>query len=377
MSTAALNTPLITCPVAIPSHLPHQVPSALHWQPTTLGSASTPPQLHLLDQRALPFQITYLPYSTASAVAEAITTMVVRGAPAIGITGAFGVALAAYTHQHAPLHAFTQAVQADAQQVRAARPTAVNLMWAVDRQLRCLQASLAQGLTPPAIAEALATEALTIWEEDIAANLRMGELGAALLPANATLHTHCNAGAIATGGYGTALGVVRTAFAQGRCAKVFADETRPRLQGGQLTAWELVSEGIPTTVVSDGMCGHIMQQGLVNAVLVGADRIAANGDTANKIGTYTLALAAKAHGVPFYVVAPTSTLDLTLPSGASIPIEERCGSELTHVGEQRILAQGIETFNPGFDVTPASHISAIITEKGVAYPPFEDTLRQW
>ena len=375
MSTTALNTPLITCPVAIPSHLPHQVPSALHWQP---ASASTPPQLHLLDQRALPFQTTYLPYTTAPAVAEAITTMVVRGAPAIGIAGAFGVALAAHTQLHQPsAAAFIQAVETDAQQLRSARPTAVNLMWAVYRQLRCLQQLATEGLNPVAIAEGLATEALAIWSEDVAANLRMGELGAALLPANATLHTHCNAGAIATGGYGTALGVVRTAFAQGRCAKVFADETRPRLQGGQLTAWELVSEGIPTTVVSDGMCGHIMQQGLVNAVLVGADRIAANGDTANKIGTYTLALAAKAHGVPFYVVAPTSTLDLTLPSGAGIPIEERCGSELTHVGEQRILAQGINTFNPGFDVTPASHISAIITEKGVAYPPFEATLRQW
>lgn len=330
----------------------------------------------LLDQTALPAQVAYVDITTPQAMADAIQTMIVRGAPAIGIAGAFGVVLSARialkTAESSEM--FAQQVLADAQLLRASRPTAVNLMWAIDQMMTCVTTHLTAQTPLPTVVEQLTTLALSIHEADLQANYAMGRFGAALMPLNAKIHTHCNAGALATAGHGTALGVVREAFTQGRCSMVYADETRPRLQGGKLTTWELVQAGIPVTLVCDGMSGHMMQKGMVDAVIVGADRIAANGDTANKIGTYNLALAANAHGVPFYVAAPASTFDLTLSSGEGIPIEERDASEVLGLDGHRYAPAGVTVYNPGFDVTPASCITAIITEKGVVYPPFEENI---
>ena len=310
--------------------------------------------LHLLDQRLLPGVERWLAYTDHRAVAEAIRDMVVRGAPAIGCAAAYGLALAA--HEGAPL-------AEAAQRLAATRPTAVNLFWALERMLR---------VSPPTVAR-LTAEAVAIQEEDIAACRAIGAHGAPLLP-DGTILTHCNAGALATGGYGTALGVLRAAWAAGRRIDVFADETRPLLQGARLTAWELTKSGLPVTLIADNMAGHFMARGRIRAVIVGADRVAANGDTANKIGTYAVAVLAREHGLPFLVAAPRSTIDRAITDGSAIPIEERSPREVTHLGDQPIAPVGVAVQNPAFDVTPARLVTAIITEAGVARPPFGPAL---
>ena len=311
--------------------------------------------LDLLDQRLLPRETTYVTCRGAHEVAVAIKTMVVRGAPAIGVSAAFGLALAAMRGDD---------VRAAAEELRATRPTAVNLMWALDRML----AVHARGGD-------LADEAVKIFDEDVAACRRIGQYGAALLGQSATILTHCNAGALATAGYGTALGVIRAAVEGGKRIAVFADETRPYLQGARLTAWELHQEGIDVTLITDNMAGHFFQQGQFDAVVVGADRIAANGDAANKIGTYTVAVLANAHGVPFYVAAPVSTIDADCPNGAAIPIEERSADEVTQIGGTRVAPEGVAVRHPAFDVTPARLITAIITDRGVLRGPYEEAIR--
>ena len=323
--------------------------------------------LRLLDQRRLPEEEIWLEYRDAAAVADAIRDMVVRGAPAIGITAAYGVVLAAVQRHAEDPAGWKQAMEADFERLAGARPTAVNLFWALDRMRRRIAEA---GDDPVA---ALLDEARAIHEEDIAANRRMGELGAALLGEGQGVLTHCNAGALATGGYGTALGVIRSGWAGGRIARVFADETRPWLQGARLTAWELIRDGIPVTLIAEGAAAHLMKIGQVQWVIVGSDRIAANGDVANKIGTYGLAVLARRHGVKFMVVAPTSTVDMDTPTGDDIPIEIRDPAEVLEVGGRRIAAAGAEAWNPAFDVTPAELVDTIVTEKGVVERP--DTAR--
>jgi methylthioribose-1-phosphate isomerase len=327
--------------------------------------------LDLLDQRRLPRETVYVTCRSAHEVAVAIRDMVVRGAPAIGVCAAFGLALAARNRED---------VRAAAEELRAARPTAVNLAWAIDRMLAKWSGGLqpAEALAEAAAeapAQALTAEAERIFDEDIAANRRLGRYGAELLGAKSTILTHCNAGALATAGYGTALGVVRAAVEGGKQVAVFADETRPYLQGARLTAWELQQDGIDVTLITDNMAGHFFQQGTFDAVIVGADRIAANGDTANKIGTYTVAVLAQAHGVPFYIAAPVSTVDLRCPNGAAIPIEERSSREVTEIGGASIAPEGVPARHPAFDVTPARLITAIITDRGVIRAPYEEGLR--
>ena len=319
--------------------------------------------LELLDQRRLPGAMIYQRLTEAAEIAKAIRDMVVRGAPAIGIAAAYAVVLAART-RYAELPAYwRERIVADLAMLAAARPTAVNLVWA----LRRMERVIAQTVGDPA--ERLVAEARAIHEEDIAANRRMGELGAALLGERGAVLTHCNAGALATGGYGTALGVIRRGYEQGLIERVYADETRPWLQGARLTAWELVQDGIPVTLLADGAAAALMQRGGVRWVVVGADRIAANGDVANKIGTYGLAVAARYHGVQFMVVAPTSTVDMHITSGAEIPIEQRAAEELLTLGGQPVAAAGAEVWNPSFDVTPAALVDALVTERGVALVP--------
>ena len=298
-------------------------------------------RVDFLDQRRLPGETTYVPCRDAAEVAAAIRDMVVRGAPAIGCAAAFGIALSGNTEEAHRLLA-------------ASRPTAVNLFWALERMKR---------------ARDLAAEAVAIFEEDLAANRAMGAHGAKLVGTGARILTYCNAGALATSGYGTALGVVRAAHAQGKNVSVVACETRPYLQGARLTAWECVQEGIPVTLVTDNMAGHLMSRGEIDLVVVGADRIAANGDAANKIGTYMVATLARRHGLPFYVAAPTSTFDRSLPDGSAIPIEERPAEEVLGYRGERWAPEGVRVRNPAFDVTPAELITAIVTEKGVASPP--------
>jgi methylthioribose-1-phosphate isomerase len=317
--------------------------------------------LFLLDQRLLPRQEVWIECRTASEVTEAIRTMVVRGAPAIGISAAFGMAMAAQRGDD---------LQAAADELRQARPTAVNLGWALDRMLRARMMRVHAEDTGD-----LTLEAERILTEDVAANRRMGEYGAQLLGAQSTVLTHCNAGALATGGYGTALGVIRAAVEAGKHVAVFADETRPYLQGARLTAWELQRDGIDVTLITDSMSGHFFQQGKFDAVIVGADRIAANGDAANKIGTYTVAVLAHAHGVPFYVAAPVSTIDPHCPTGAEIPIEERSALEVVEIQGMRVAPEGIQVRHPAFDVTPARLITAIITERGVLQAPYGEAIR--
>jgi len=319
--------------------------------------------LELLDQRRLPGALLYRRLTDAAEVAKAIQDMVVRGAPAIGIAAAYAVVLAARTrYAELPDH-WRERIGNDLAALAAARPTAVNLVWA----LRRMERVIAQTAGDPA--ERLLTEARMIHEEDIAANRRMGELGAALLGERGAVLTHCNAGALATGGYGTALGVIRRGYEQGLIERVYADETRPWLQGARLTAWELAEDGIPVTLLADGAAAALMQCGRVRWVIVGADRIAANGDVANKIGTYGLAVAARYHGVRFMVVAPTSTVDMHIPNGAAIPIEQRAAEELLTLGGQPVAAAGAEVWNPSFDVTPAALVDALVTERGVALAP--------
>lgn len=317
-------------------------------------------QLHLLDQRLLPQVLVYNHYTQAREVADAITTMVVRGAPAIGISAAYGVVLALQQHG-GDWAAVEQAIAYLAQ----ARPTAINLHWALHRMESILTATPAADRLSRALAEAVA-----IHHEDIAANHAMGALGAALIEEQGcAVLTHCNAGALATGGYGTALGVVRSAFHAGKISRVYADETRPWMQGARLTAWEMVQEQIPVTLLVEGAAATLMQQGKVAWVIVGSDRITANGDVANKIGTYSAAVAARYHGVKFMVVAPTSTIDMSLASGREIPIEQRQPEEILTTRGERTAAAGAEAWNPVFDVTPAELVDAIVTEKGVVLNP--------
>ncbi len=325
----------------------------------------------LLDQRALPGEETYLELQTADEVIDAIRRLVVRGAPAIGVTAALGLAMEARALSSVP-ELFREEFTVLCERMEAARPTAVNLAWAVRRMLRTVEASLDDGVE---VARArLVQEALLLLEQDVEINRRMGKYGADLLPDESRLMTHCNAGALATAGYGTALGVVRAAVESGRRVHVLANETRPFLQGARLTAWEMQHDGIPCTVLTDNMAGHMMQRGSVDVVVVGADRIAANGDVANKIGTYTVAVLAREHGIPFYVAAPTSTVDLDAASGDDIPIEERDGEEVVVLNAMRIAPVGVPAAYPAFDVTPAALVTAIITEAGVARAPYLDSL---
>ncbi len=322
-----------------------------------------PGRLRLLDQRRLPAVTEYLEYDDSAGVAAAIHDMVVRGAPAIGISAAYGVALGARRRYAESGKLWRAAIEADFAVLAASRPTAVNLFWALD----CMRACLPEGGDDPE--PVLLAEAQRIHAEDVAANRHMGALGANLIAPGSGVLTHCNTGSLATGGYGTALGVIRSAYGQGRLARVYADETRPWLQGARLTAWELAQDDIPVTLNVDSAAAHLMQCGEVQWVIVGADRIAANGDVANKIGTYALAVAARYHGVKFMVVAPTSTVDLALDAGRAIPIEQRPAEEVLSLSGQRVAPPGAQACNPAFDITPAGLIDALVTEQGVVESP--------
>lgn len=322
----------------------------------------------LIDQNRLPLEYALVEIKWCEDMARAIKTMIVRGAPAIGVAAAYGMYLGAREIEASDRDTFLTQLEEVAKRLRATRPTAVNLFWAIERMLKTAR----QTVGPVEyLKQALLQMAQTINAEDLQTCQQIGDHGLEVLPHSPTqlrLLTHCNAGALATAGYGTALGVVRSAWKANRLARLYADETRPRLQGAKLTTWECVQEGIPITLITDGMAAHCMQRGLIDAVLVGADRIAANGDTANKIGTYSVALVAKAHNIPFFVAAPLSTIDFNLTDGRQIPIEERDASEVFQIGETRICPPGVEFYNPAFDVTPAHLISAIITEHGAVAP---------
>ena len=328
----------------------------------------------MIDQRKLPAQEIYVRCRTARDVARAIRTMVIRGAPAIGVAAAMGLALGVRRSRARGALKLAAEFHELCELMAASRPTAVNLFWAIDRMKAAFSAAARAGRSPAEIAAALETEARRIHDEDVASCRAIGVHGAAVVPAAGRVLTHCNAGALATGGYGTALGVVRAAVEQGKAVAVFADETRPFLQGARLTAWELLRDGIETTVITDGMAGPLLRQGRVDVVVVGADRIAANGDVANKIGTYTVAVLAREHGVPFYVAAPVSTVDLSAPDGDSIPIEQRSERELTHVGPRQMVPEGAGVWNPAFDVTPHALVAGIITDRGICRPPFAESL---
>jgi methylthioribose-1-phosphate isomerase len=330
----------------------------------------------MIDQRKLPTVEVYVTCKTAAEVARAIKTMVIRGAPAIGVSAAMGVALGMKKSKATGTAKFAAEFQKTCDLLAATRPTAVNLFWAIDRMKRCFGAAAQAGASVDEIKQRLEAEARAIHDEDVAACRAMGRFGADLVPDKARILTHCNAGALATAGYGTALGVIRGAVEQGKQVSVFADETRPFLQGARLTAWELTHDGIDTTVITDNMAATFMRQGMIDLVVVGADRIAANGDVANKVGTYGVAVLAKEHGIPFYVAAPSSTLDLATSSGAGIPIEERPDREVTHVGTTRLTPALAKVRNPAFDVTPARYVTAIITERGIWRAPYEQTLRE-
>ena len=330
--------------------------------------------VRFIDQRKLPTEETYVTCATYEEVAEAIRNMTVRGAPAIGVAAAMGIALGARDAEASHVSELRRAFDQICEVIGETRPTAVNLFWAIRRMQQKFE--VCAELPVEQIRQALITEAQRMYVEDIAANEAMGRHGATLLPASGGVLTHCNAGALATCGYGTALGVIRAAVEAGKKLQVYADETRPFLQGSRLTAWELMKDGIPTTVISDNMAGAMMKQGKIGAVVVGADRIAANGDVANKIGTYTVAVLAKEHGIPFYVAAPFSTVDLETPDGSKIPIEQRSTREVTHIAGKAIAPEGVKVENPAFDVTPAKYVAAIITERGVARAPYEQSLRQ-
>ncbi|OYT73644.1 MAG: S-methyl-5-thioribose-1-phosphate isomerase [Chloracidobacterium sp. CP2_5A] len=335
----------------------------------------TPAGARLIDQRALPTEEIYRTCATYQEVAEAIRSMVVRGAPAIGVAAAFGIALGLRASVAAG-EDLPVAFERICQTMAATRPTAINLFWAIDRMRRKFEQARGAGVSGDELAQALVDEAQAIHAEDIAVCRQIGRHGAELIPDGATALTHCNAGALATAGYGTALGVIRAAVEQGKRIAVYADETRPFLQGARLTAWELMRDGIPVTLICDNMAGHFMKLGRITCVIVGADRIAANGDAANKIGTYMVAALAWRHQIPFYVAAPMSTLDLTLETGDGIPIEDRAPQEVTHIGDRQIAPAGVAVANPAFDVTPNELITAIITERGIAYPPFTAALRR-
>ena len=330
----------------------------------------------MVDQRKLPGQEIYVRCRTAQEVARAIRTMVIRGAPAIGVAAAMGIALGAKRSTAKGTRQFAVDFQKICDMMAATRPTAVNLFWAIERMKRVFAEGAHAGESPDELAGRLEREARAIHDEDVASCRAMGTHGAQVVPDGARVLTHCNAGALATAGYGSALGVIRAAVEQGKKIAVFADETRPFLQGARLTAWELVRDGINTTVITESMAGPLMRAGEVDLVVVGADRIAANGDTANKIGTYTVAVLAHEHKIPFYVAAPLSTIDLATPDGDRIPIEERDGREMTHIGSSRLTPEGANIRNPAFDVTPHRYIAGIITERGIVRPPYVDTLRR-
>ncbi|MFQ5817351.1 MAG: S-methyl-5-thioribose-1-phosphate isomerase [Terriglobia bacterium] len=335
----------------------------------------------ILDQRELPAREVYRTCTSYIEVADAIKRMVIRGAPAIGVAAAMGIALGVQQSSAKEVKALAAEFETICDTLAHTRPTAVNLFWAINR----VRAAFRRAQSAPArtsdeatrvehLKTTLVEEARKIHSEDIAQNEALGRHGAALLPARVRILTHCNAGALATGGFGTALGVVRTAVQQRKQVHVLVPETRPYLQGARLTTWELQHDAIPTTLITDSMVGHFLKMGQIDCVLVGADRIAANGDTANKIGTYTIAVLAREHQVPFYVAAPFSSIDLSLPSGEHIPIEERSADEVTHIGGVRIAPENIPAAHPAFDVTPARYITAIITERGLAHPPYEQSL---
>ena len=325
--------------------------------------------VRMIDQRKLPGTFEIAEFTDPAGVARAIREMYIRGAPAIGAAAGFGLALAAYHSQATTRAEMLEDLKQAEKILREARPTAVNLFWALDRVLRRAYDDSLQ--TPDEIRAAVIEEAQRIADEDVAINRRIGEHGAALIPEGATVLHHCNTGSLATVDYGTALGVIRAAHEQGKQIRVLVDETRPRLQGARLTTWELKRLGVPQTLIADNAAGYFLQSGQVDAVIVGADRVARNGDVANKIGTYKLAVLAKENNVPFYVAAPTSTIDMSTPSGADIPIEERGPDEVVRIGGERIAPEGVAVANPAFDITPHRYITAIITEKGVVYPPFE------
>jgi methylthioribose-1-phosphate isomerase len=328
----------------------------------------------MIDQRKLPGAEVYVHCKTAKDVARAITTMVIRGAPAIGVAAAMGIALGMARSKATGTRQFAVEFNQTCDLMAATRPTAVNLFWAIDRMKRVFGEAALAGASVQDLQARLEREAHAIHDEDVAACQAMGQFGAAVVPDGARILTHCNAGALATAGYGTALGVIRAAAAQGKVAAVFADETRPFFQGARLTAWELVRDGIATTVIAESMAGPLMRQGGLDFVVVGADRIAANGDVANKIGTYTVAMMAKAHGVPFYVAAPLSTIDLATADGTGIPIEQRNSREMTHLGATQLTPDGASVWNPAFDVTPHELVSGIITERGIARAPYTESL---
>jgi methylthioribose-1-phosphate isomerase len=330
--------------------------------------------VRLIDQRKLPTQVVYVTCATADETADAIRAMVVRGAPAIGVAAAFAVAVTASSAASLLPAELDAKLAAACGRLAAARPTAVNLVWALTRMAGRAASARAVGAGNDALVAALEREAQAIHDEDLAACRAIGRHGAALVPERATVLTHCNAGGLATAGYGTALGVIRAAVEAGKTVRVVADETRPLLQGARLTAWELMEDGIETTLIADAAAGSLMRRGLIDLVIVGADRIAANGDVANKIGTYAVAVLAKEHGIPFYVAAPVSTIDLACPDGGGIPIEEREPSEVTQPFGTPIAPAGVGVFNPAFDVTPARYVAAIVTERGVHRAPYADSL---
>jgi methylthioribose-1-phosphate isomerase len=330
----------------------------------------------MIDQRKLPAQEVYVRCSTAQAVAKAIRTMVIRGAPAIGVAAAFGLALGVQRSKATGTRQLAAEFNKLCELMAATRPTAVNLFWAIERMKRVFAAAAQAGQSPDEIKAVLQQEARQIHDEDVESCRALGAYGAELVPADAHVLTHCNAGALATAGYGSALGVIRAAVEEGKRVSVYADETRPFLQGARLTAWELVRDGIPTTVITDSMAGPLMRDRKVDLIVVGADRIAANGDVANKIGTYTVAVLAREHDIPFYVAAPRSTIDLQTPDGSHIPIEQRNPREVSHIGTARLTPDGALIHNPAFDVTPHRYVTAIVTECGICRPPYTETLPQ-
>jgi methylthioribose-1-phosphate isomerase len=329
----------------------------------------------MIDQRLLPNEELYPVFKTYEEVAVAIEEMVIRGAPAIGVAAAMGIALGAKNSSATTLEDLERDVNKASDRISKTRPTAVNLFWAVKRMGDVFKEAKTNGASIESLQNRLIEESIRMHAEDIESNKRMGRFGAELLPQDATVLTHCNAGALATAGYGTALGVIRAAVEAGKNVNVYADETRPFLQGARLTAWELAKDNIPVTLITDNMAGHFLKAGKISCVVVGADRIAANGDAANKIGTYMVALAAQANDIPFYVAAPLSTIDLALQSGEEIPIESRVLSEVTHIRGHQISPDGINVANPAFDVTPNRYIAAIITDVGIARAPYEESLR--
>lgn len=344
----------------------------------------------MMDQTRFPHEFKYVDIKTGQQMYDAIQTMIVRGAPAIGISGAHGVALYALELQKENLTKldFINKLIEKAEYLKSSRPTAVNLMWAVDKQIDIIlsearaleECHCEEGQSPDVaiqkIVKKLIENGIKLENEDIAINKKIGDFGAEVVPTGATILTHCNAGALATVGYGTALGVVRSAFANDNTIQVFSDETRPRQQGSRITTLELVMDKIPVTMITDGMCSYFMSKGMIDMVVVGADRIAANGDTANKIGTYTVAIAAKYHNIPFYIAAPLSTIDTSIKTGAEIPIEERSHDEVTHINGERVCAEGTKVINPGFDVTPNELITGIITEVGILKPDYNESIKK-